>query len=256
MIPPFWFLEGFGLVWRLAMLTPATMTVRAPGRTSCTRPRLPRSVPVMTITSSPLRSRMPAISKHLRRERDDLHEVPLAELACDGSEDACPAGLVLRVEQNGGVIVEADHRPVGAAILLRLADHDRAHYLALLHTGVRDRVLHCRDEHITDLRRRTRRRAQHADHRELTRSGVVGATDPGVRPDHSSACSSSCCACFSSRSGARISATPSASSRAFSMSATRGAAAPASRARELTSTSRQRFVALKGRRSCIRTTSP
>src|SRR5437899_4783942 len=190
-IPPFWFLEGFGLVWRLAMLTPATMTVCALGRTSCTRPRLPRSFPVMTITSSPLRSRMPAISKHLRRERDDLHEVPLAELACDGSEDACPAGLVLRVEQNGGVIVEADHRPVGAAILLRLADHDRAHYLALLHTGVRDRVLHCRDEHITDLRRRTRRRAQHADHRELTRSGVVGATDPGVRPDHSSACSSS-----------------------------------------------------------------
>src|SRR3989441_4093539 len=61
MIPPFWFLEGFGLVWRLAMFTPATTMVRALGRTSCTRPRFPRSFPVMTITSSPLRSRMPAI---------------------------------------------------------------------------------------------------------------------------------------------------------------------------------------------------
>src|SRR5947209_10460592 len=40
------------------------------------------------------------------------------------------------------------------------------------------------------------------------------------------------------------------------MSATRGAAAPASPAREITSTSRQRFVALKGRLSWMRTRSP
>src|SRR5713101_1123530 len=52
MIPPFWFFVGFALVWCLAMFTPATITVWSPGRTSCTRPRLPRSLPVMTMTSS------------------------------------------------------------------------------------------------------------------------------------------------------------------------------------------------------------
>src|SRR4029077_21072027 len=61
MIPPFWFFAGFALVWCLAMLTPATITVRSRGRTSCTRPRFPRSLPAITMTSSPLRRRMPAI---------------------------------------------------------------------------------------------------------------------------------------------------------------------------------------------------
>src|SRR5256886_5577047 len=96
----------------------------------------------------------------LRRERDDLHEVPLAELARDGSEDARPARLVLRVEQYGGVVVETDERPVIAAGILCLAGERRPHAIAFLDAGVRDGVLHRRDEHIADLRRRTRRRAQ------------------------------------------------------------------------------------------------
>ena len=47
----------------------------------------------MTITSSSLRMRA-GISEHLRRERDDLHEVALAQLARDGAEDARPARVV------------------------------------------------------------------------------------------------------------------------------------------------------------------
>src|SRR5207247_5007072 len=191
----------------------------------------------------------------LRCERNDLHEVALAKLTGHGAEDTGPARLVLRIQENRRVVVETDHRAVGAAVFLRLPHDDRAHDLALLDAGVRDGVLHRGDEDIADLGGRPGGRRQHADDRELTSPGVVRATDPGVRPDHSSAFSSVSCS-SSSRSGVRMSVTPSCSSSAFSMSAPRGAAAPASPAREITSPSRQRFLALNGRLSWMPTRSP
>src|SRR5437588_4767819 len=237
------------------MFTPATTTVRSRGRTSWMRPRFPRSLPAITTTSSPLRIRIVAIAlQDLRCQRHDLPEVALAKLARDRTEDPGPARLVLRVEQHRGVVVETDHRSVAAAVLLGLTDHHRADDLALLHARVRDGVLDGGDEHVADLGGRPRRRAQHADHRELTSSGVVRAAHSRVGTNHSSARAS--VSSFSSRSGARISPEPSAASSSLSTSATRGAAAPASPAREITSTSRQRFVALNGRLSCIRTRSP
>ena len=45
---------------------------------------------------------------YLRREGHDLHEVALAQLARDRAEDARAARLVLRCEQDSGVVVEAD----------------------------------------------------------------------------------------------------------------------------------------------------
>src|SRR5205823_4904930 len=54
-MPPWTCLPGFGFVWRLIMFTPSTMSRIAPcspGSTFRTRPRLPRSLPVMTSTLS------------------------------------------------------------------------------------------------------------------------------------------------------------------------------------------------------------
>src|SRR6185503_15445096 len=138
-----------------------------------------------------------------------------------GAEDAGAPWLVLWGEQHGRVVVEADEGTVGPAVFLRLTDDHGAHDLTFLHTGVRDRVLHRGDEHVADRGRGPGGRAQHADHRELSRSSVVGDAYAGVRADQASV-----------------------SSSAFSMSAGRGAAAPASPIREMTSTTRQRFVAL------------
>src|SRR3989442_13033564 len=101
--------------------------------------------------------------KHLRRERDDLHEVPLAQLSRDRAEDTRAAGLALRVEEHRRVVVEADVAPVVAAIFLGLAHDDRPHDLALLHAGVRDRVLDRRDEHVPDLDGLARARAPRPD---------------------------------------------------------------------------------------------
>src|SRR5207237_9145948 len=133
------------------MFTPSTTTVRSRGRTSWMRPRFPRSLPAITTTSSPLRIRIVAIAlQDLRCERHDLHEVALAKLARDRTEDPCPARLVLRVQKDGRVVVEPDERAIGAAVLLRLAHDDRAHDLALLPTRVRDGVLHCGDDDVAE----------------------------------------------------------------------------------------------------------
>src|SRR5262249_15701815 len=51
-MPPLTFLPGFGFVCRLIMFTPSTMSRFFSGRTLSTRPRLPRSFPVITTTVS------------------------------------------------------------------------------------------------------------------------------------------------------------------------------------------------------------
>ena len=85
--------------------------------TRSTLPRLPASLPASTTTVSPLRisgtfvARTGAVarpSQHLRRERDDLHVVAVAELARDRAEDAGAARVALVVDEHGRVLVEAD----------------------------------------------------------------------------------------------------------------------------------------------------
>src|SRR5919108_1033578 len=94
----------------------STMTRRFFGSASMMRPCFPRSLPERTCTRSPLRIFMVwAMSKDLRSERDDLHEVLFAELARDRPEDARPARVVLRVDDHGGVLVGGDARAVIAA---------------------------------------------------------------------------------------------------------------------------------------------
>src|ERR1700730_9743449 len=94
--------------WRFTMLTRSTRTRSRSPSTRRTLPVLPRSRPAMTMTVSSLRMRRTAISEHLRRERDDLHEALGAELARDRAEDARPDRLACVVDQHGGVGVEAD----------------------------------------------------------------------------------------------------------------------------------------------------
>src|SRR5215212_8291319 len=127
--------------WRVVMFTPSTNSRFFFGSTVSTRPVLPLSLPEMTFTSSPLRILSPAMSEHLRSQRDDLHEVAVAQLARDGAEHARAARVVRGVDDHGGVLVERDVGAVVAAELLLRAHDDRRHDLALLHVPVRDRLL-------------------------------------------------------------------------------------------------------------------
>src|SRR6478736_7718615 len=118
----------------LAMLMPppselSTITLLRSGKTCATSPRLPMSLPWMTCTWSPFLSfifglafvamlttppvratrcamrnwcggRAASSSQHLRRERNDAHEPPVAQLAAHRAEDARAAGLHLLVDQH------------------------------------------------------------------------------------------------------------------------------------------------------------
>src|SRR5580700_5370221 len=173
-------------VWRLSRFTPPTAIRCCSGSNRSTTPRLPLSLPLMTSILSPLRMSSGrtwpraqpscrsvirclrstldvAISDHLRSEADDLHEVALAQLASDRSEDARAARVVLRGDQHCRVLVESDVAAVGPLVLLGGAHLDRAHDIALLHLRVRCRHLDRADDHIADRRVFAIAAAEHAD---------------------------------------------------------------------------------------------
>src|SRR5436189_6444699 len=118
-----------------------------------TRPCLPRSLPLRMWTRSPFLILMVcATSEHLRRQRDDLHEVLLAQLARDRSEDPGAARVALVVDDHCGVLVEGDRGAVVPAERLLRADDHRLHDLALLDRPLRRRLLDRADDHVADAR--------------------------------------------------------------------------------------------------------
>src|ERR1022692_2516214 len=128
-------------------LMPSTRSLFSVGNATRTLPVLPRSLPVMTTTSSPflifmlihprssrgrsspaaLRSSLvprcdPHASEHLRCQRDDLHELLVAQLAADWAEDTCAAGFPVGLDEHGCVLIELDVGAVGTPALLHGAD--------------------------------------------------------------------------------------------------------------------------------------
>src|SRR5919107_5352895 len=85
------------------------------------------------------------VLNHLRRERNDLHEVAVAEFARDGAEDARADGRVVRLDEHARVLVEADVGAVLAADFLDRADDDGVVHRPLLNRPVRRGLL---DRHL------------------------------------------------------------------------------------------------------------
>src|SRR3989440_3249998 len=179
MMPPPRPAAGFGRWCRLTTATPSTLTLRSRGLTSSTRPRLPRSRPAMTMTWSPFFTLarlllLCAISNHLRRERNYLHEVAVAEFARHGAEDARADGRVVGLNQHARVLVEAYVCSVLASNLFDGADDDGVVNRALLHRAIGRRLLD-RDLYlVAEARARPRSRAAHGlDHLHAPRARVV-----------------------------------------------------------------------------------
>src|SRR5579884_2319769 len=200
------FFCGFGFVCFLSMFTRSTIAVPLIGLTRSTFACLPRSLPASTRTVSPFRTcgfcrgcsfcfLVPAYmtSDHLGRKRNDLHELPLAQLARDGTEDARSHRLVLIVDQHRGVVVELDVRPVATPMLFDCADDDRLHDGALLHGAVRRRFLHRRGDDVADVGVAAGgRAAEHLDRRNFFRAGVVGHVQNRSHLNHDFSPSAQC----------------------------------------------------------------
>src|SRR3954469_17233653 len=165
------------------MLRPSSKTRDFFGSTRMTLPVLPRSLPEMTMTSSSRRI-FTAMLEHLRRERHDLHEVALAQLAGDRPEDARPERVVLGVDDHGRVLVEGDVGAVLAPELLLRAHDDGLHDLALLDRPLRGGLLDRRGDDVAHARVAAARAAHHADAQDLAGAGVVGDLQGRLVLDH------------------------------------------------------------------------
>src|SRR5258708_7427568 len=156
MVPSRSMIAPWGLFWFLRMCfliicTPSTITRCFLGMTAMILPRLPRSAPAMTTTSSPfLTCNLFITSNHFRRERDNLHEFLLAQLPGDRAEDARPARVVFLVNDDNGVAVEAQVRAVIAPDGLAGADDDRVHHVTLFHRAVGRGFLDVRLDDVAD----------------------------------------------------------------------------------------------------------
>src|SRR5215212_1375510 len=125
--------------------------------------------------------------EHLRGQRDDPRVALLPELACDGPEDARPARRAVWVNDNPGVLAEADVRPVVAARLLLGPNHHGPHHVALLDTASRGSLLDGGHDHIPDAGAPAPAAAEHADSKEAPSPRVVRDPYPRLLLDHYSA---------------------------------------------------------------------
>src|SRR3569833_3187249 len=147
-----------------------------------TVPRLPLSLPVITMTSSPfliLRiARPPWLllhrSQHFGRERHDLHELFGSELAGLGPEVAGTDRLELVIEQHRRIAVEADQRAIGAAHALTGTHDDGVVDLALFYLAARNGFLDADLDHITDTCIAALRSTQHFNAHQATGAAIVG----------------------------------------------------------------------------------
>src|SRR5215203_1503441 len=116
--------------------------------------------------------------QHLRGERDDPGVALLPELARHGPEDSRPPRGPVRVDDDPGVLPEADVGTVVAARLLLGPHHDGAHYLALLDRAARGGLLDGSHNDVTDARRAPLASAERADGQDAPRPRVVRDPQP------------------------------------------------------------------------------
>ena len=102
-----------------------------------------------------------------------------------GPKMRVPRGLLLVVDEHGGVLVEADVAAVGPPLLLLDADDDALHDVALLHGRAGDGVLDGGDEDVADRRVAALGAAEHLDAQHLLGAAVVGDPEAGLLLDHS-----------------------------------------------------------------------
>src|SRR5688572_28009060 len=194
--PPLIWRCGFGLVWRLMKFTPSTTTRFFSGSTFSTRPCLPRSLPVLTTTLSFFRIGVASLDifelcrarlEHLWRERNNLHEPALAQLAGDRAEYAGADRFAGVADQHRGVPVEPDVAAILAALLLAGAHDHRLDDLPLLDRPVRGGFLDRGGDDVAEPGVAAGRSADRIDRGYLPRARVVGDVQDGAHLNHGSA---------------------------------------------------------------------
>src|SRR6202049_204995 len=117
-------------------------------------------------------------------ERNDLHELHIAQLARHRPEDTRADGLELVGQQDGRIGVETDQRPVGAAHAALGTHHDGVIHFAFLDFAARDGVLDADLDDIADGGVAPLGAAQHLDAHAALGAAVVGYIQYGSHLNH------------------------------------------------------------------------
>src|SRR4051794_28205107 len=198
-MPPLILRCGFGFTCFLTIITCSTSTRFLSAITRRTRPRLPLSLPAMTSTVSLRLILMPAINTspalgdlsepesafvgrglrgakldNLWRERDDLEELLLSKLTSHRAKDTGSDRLHRIVNNDGGVLVEANVGSILAAILLAGTHDHGLDDLALLDGSVRRSLFDRRGDDIAEAGLLAQTATEGQDHLKLARAGVIG----------------------------------------------------------------------------------
>src|SRR5581483_9747862 len=88
------------------------------------------------------------------------------------------------LDQDGGVLIEADVAAVRPTLFLGGPDDDALHDVAALDGSAGDGVLDGGDEDVADAGVAALGAAEHLDAQHLTRAGVVGDLEPALLLDH------------------------------------------------------------------------
>src|SRR5215472_14822374 len=165
-----------GLLCLLTKLILSMMIASLSGSTRSTLPVLPRSFPVITMTLSFLRictlfSR--SSLEHFRRQGNNFQKFLRPQLARHRAENARANGFLLIVDQNGGVIIEADVGSVRPSYLLCRSNYYRFGYFTLFYLGVRDRFFYGYHNDVADRSILPFAAAQHLDALDFARAGII-----------------------------------------------------------------------------------
>src|SRR5690606_6592552 len=117
-------------------------------------------------------------------QRNDLHEVLGPQLTDNRAEDTGTDRLVVVVEDDGGVAVEANGGAIVAAHFLGGTHDDGLADVALFHAAARDGFLDRHDDDIADGRVFTLGTTQDLDALNTASAAVVSNIQVGLHLDH------------------------------------------------------------------------
>src|SRR5919202_549127 len=184
---PSWFC-WVGRAWRVLMFTPLTTTRLSFGITFWTSPRLPFSLPEITVTISPRLILRPIYSlKHLRGQRDYSRITLIPEFASYRPEDARSTRGAIVIDDDARILTEPDVRPVVPPRLLLGSHYDSPNYIALTHATARGRLFDRGNNHVADSGVPPLACTDDPDTEQAPCTRVVGHLEPCLVLDHYSA---------------------------------------------------------------------
>ena len=121
--------------------------------------------------------------ENLGCEGDDLHELFFTKLTCNRSEDTGAAWVVVFVDDDDGVGVEAKHRAIWTTDRIRGTNDDCFHHAAFFDGGGWDRIADVSGDDVTEAGGAAAF-TENSDHFSCASTGVISNGELGFHLDH------------------------------------------------------------------------